>query len=282
MPDTPPPSRSRFWPAVALVVAAYLGLSVLWLVFDNDVEPLEVGLQGRDEVPVVVLDVREVHPLRGTVDVGVTLVGGASIAEPDGSLREAVRVDVYPQVRRSEVVFAAGEVPGTVTVELSAAGDPHLWPFDTYTVDSLEVALEVGAGQREVAPQVLVGDSTSGWGVDSAVGAADGTGAADQGAVTMDRSNGTKVGGLLLCALLVAIAGLAVTVAVQTVRGRRPLYPPLMGWFAAVLFAVAPLRGLLPGGPPMGAWVDRLVVLWVLIGVVGSMGAYVRCWWKAG
>lgn len=51
-----------------------------------------------------------------------------------------------------------------------------------------------------------------------------------------------------------------------------------MSWMAAMLFATVPLRGFLPGSPPVGSWVDYLVVLWVIAGLIASLVIYVIAW----
>lgn len=47
-----------------------------------------------------------------------------------------------------------------------------------------------------------------------------------------------------------------------------------------MLFAVVPLRSFLPGAPPPGAWIDRAIVLWVLIALVSAMAIYMVCWYR--
>jgi hypothetical protein len=69
---------------------------------------------------------------------------------------------------------------------------------------------------------------------------------------------------------LIALAGLALFVAVQTVRDRRKFQPPMTTWYAAMLFAVMPLRNALPDSPPFGFWIDVTIVLWVIV-IVGVL-----------
>jgi hypothetical protein len=49
-----------------------------------------------------------------------------------------------------------------------------------------------------------------------------------------------------------------------------------------MLFATIPLRTFLPGSPPIGSWVDYLVVLWVVAGLVLGLVIYVLAWLKWG
>ena len=80
--------------------------------------------------------------------------------------------------------------------------------------------------------------------------------------------------------VLIALAGLALFVAVQTVRDRRKFQPPMTTWYAAMLFAVVPLRNALPDAPPFGSWVDVTIVLWVIVVLVISMLLYIA-WWTS-
>ena len=71
---------------------------------------------------------------------------------------------------------------------------------------------------------------------------------------------------------------LAVYVSARTYFGRRELQPTLMSWMGAMLFATIPLRNFLPGSPPPGAWVDAVIVLWVIVALVAALGLYVLAW----
>jgi hypothetical protein len=86
--------------------------------------------------------------------------------------------------------------------------------------------------------------------------------------------------GVVILAVLIALAGLGLFVAVQTVRDRRKFQPPMTTWYAAMLFAVMPLRNALPDSPPFGCWIDVTIVLWVIVVLVISMTLYISCWWR--
>ena len=98
--------------------------------------------------------------------------------------------------------------------------------------------------------------------------------------VTLERSLSAAAFGIVILGVLIAIAGVALFVAVQTVRDRRKFQPPMTTWYAAMLFAVVPLRNALPGSPPFGGWIDITLVLWVLVVLVISMLLYIACWWR--
>ena len=75
---------------------------------------------------------------------------------------------------------------------------------------------------------------------------------------------------------------LGLTVAIVAYRGIRKVEATLMSWMAAMLFATIPLRTFLPGSPPIGSWVDYLVVLWVVAGLVLGLVIYVLAWLRWG
>ena len=75
---------------------------------------------------------------------------------------------------------------------------------------------------------------------------------------------------------------LGLTVAIVAYRGIRKVEATLMSWMAAMLFATIPLRTFLPGSPPIGSWVDYLVVLWVVAGLVLGLVIYVLAWLQVG
>ncbi|MGZ6879841.1 MAG: DUF4436 family protein [Mycobacteriaceae bacterium] len=98
--------------------------------------------------------------------------------------------------------------------------------------------------------------------------------------MSVRRALSTAVFGIVICGVLIAIAGLGLWVAVQTLRDRRKFQPPMTTWYAAMLFAVVPLRNALPGLPPFGAWIDVTIVLWVIVALVIAMLLYIMCWWR--
>ena len=78
--------------------------------------------------------------------------------------------------------------------------------------------------------------------------------------------------------VLLALAGAALFIAVQTARRRRQFLPPLVTWYAALLFAVMPLRNALPDAPPLGSWIDVTVTLVVIVVMVISMLLFLSAW----
>ena len=169
-------------------------------------------------------------------------------------------------------------LPGLFPVPLTLARDVERWPFDRYCTGPITVELFVGAAQTPERARVVIVDRLPGWKIH-----ATGPNKAKPFApyeVELQRSASTMVFAIVILCILVAIAGQAVFVAVQTLRDRRKFQSPMTTWYAAMLFAVVPLRNALPGSPAFGSWIDMTVVLWVLVALVISMLLYIAAWWR--
>lgn len=225
---------------------------------------------------LVYLDVDAVDGAEFEVGGHVSLYAGRDLLDERGDLKKALTVDVSPLVSSTDLIFDAGTRPGTVPVSLYADGDIRFWPFDSYVTDSVTVKV-YGPNDTEVATQVAVTDSLIGWDI-----GADDSAAADGQSFAIDasRTAGSLTIDIALCVMLVVLPICTLFVSIQTVRRRKAFQPPMVTWFAVMLFAVLPLRNIFPGNPPFGSWVDYTVVLWVLIGLVTSLALYVVAWWK--
>ena len=100
--------------------------------------------------------------------------------------------------------------------------------------------------------------------------------------IAVTRSGSTIAFGIVLLSLMVILPVLVLTVAIVVLRGRRKVEVTVMGWIGAMLFATIPLRNFLPGSPPIGSWIDYLIVLWVLAGLVGGLVLFVIAWLRRG
>jgi hypothetical protein len=98
------------------------------------------------------------------------------------------------------------------------------------------------------------------------------------GTADLRRSGDVLVFAAILLGVLVALPVLALYVSSRTYFGRRELQPTLLSWMGAMLFATVPLRNFLPGSPPPGAWVDAVIVLWVIVALVIALALYVLAW----
>lgn len=185
----------------------------------------------------------------------------------------------------------------TMTV-VAIDGAIENWPFDRYTVVMAVVPYVVGDdGVKKVIPAQVVWDgSVSGWNFeateipDAEVGVVDpGEFAGDHAGEPLPaiylqatRSSSTVVFGVVLLSLMIVMPALVLFVAIRAFTGRRKVEATLTSWMGAMLFAIIPLRTFLPGSPPIGAWIDYLIVLWVLAALVTGLAVYVLAWNRWG
>jgi hypothetical protein len=194
----------------------------------------------------------------------------------------AVRMD--PANDLGDLQYPAGKSPAQVATTIEAHGDPNNWPFDSYSTDTLSAEVLVGQGDaRQYVPaRVEVTGALDGWDVSvQRVGeASQEADRPDNVIITLHRAKGPLIFDLGICLVLFALPTLAFAVAIQIALGRRKFVPPFVTWFAAMLFAVIPIRNFLPGSPPPGAWIDQVLVIWVLMALVAAMALYMLTWYR--
>ena len=182
--------------------------------------------------------------------------------------------------------IAADEIPSPQSIRLITSGYVERWPFDSHSVDVAFVSLQTVDGEPTPIPTLLCGSAhVPGWNFASQEVAGTEEVVIDgepvtQLRITATRSVATVAFGIVILILMAVLPVLGLTVAVVAYRGLRRVEPTLMSWMAAMLFATIPLRTFLPGSPPIGSWVDYLVVLWVVAGLVLSLVIYVKAWLK--
>lgn len=227
----------------------------------------------------ITIDLEELRPVKGELLANVNVSPGADLLDPvTHNLKEDFSVAVTSTATPTKRTWTKGMVPGAFPVVLTVTGDPSDYPFDGYR--SAPVAVEMFRSTTQAPQRATVGfsDHMPGWKVD--ITAAGDPAVPAPYEVSAQRSPSTAAFAAVILGALVAIAGAALFVAVQTSKGLRKFQPPMTTWYAAMLFAVVPLRNALPDSPPIGFWIDVTVVLWVIVALVGAMLLYVSCWWK--
>jgi hypothetical protein len=254
---------------------------VIFGAMDDQSQPQQPPTPGAAAETVVWISVFNVAPATQTVNANVTVVPAAGLVDKAGRLLDDMSVTLHPAVQQNPLTFARGGEVGTAPVQLVANGSFQRWPFDEYRTRNLvaEVAVGKTPNDRLVPTRVVVTGAVAEWKITSSASQrpTDLPAATD---VILDRDRGTLIFDVLLCAILIALPIGALFVATLTVQGKRPFYATTLGWFAALLFAVVPLRTLFPGAPPLGGWIDRTVVIWVLVGLVVAQGLYMKAWWN--
>ena len=227
----------------------------------------------------VTVDIEEIQSDNSVLVANVAVSPGPALLDPlTHDLREDLSVVLTSVVTASKRTWPKGTLPDVFRGSMTLTGDVADWPFDRYRSGPITIALFAGGAQvREPATVTLV-DRLLGWKVD--VSGVDKADLLAPYRVNLYRSPSTVAFGVVILGVLIALAGLALFVAVQTVRDRRKFQPPMTTWYAAMLFAVMPLRNALPDTPPFGSWIDVTIVLWVVVVLVISMTLYISCWWR--
>ncbi|HEY9315897.1 DUF4436 family protein [Williamsia sp.] len=262
---------------VAGLLVVYIAVLVLYALSGSDDHPDDRS-PSADGV-LVYLDVDTVEGSEYSLGGHVSVYPGSNLLNADGTLEEDLFIDVAPMIADQQLEFAAGTRPGVRPVSLYTYGDIRTWPFDHYSTESVSIRgfSEVDDVQIPLETEVAVTDSLTGWDIDAGD---DKTGDGQAVSIEASRSAGSVIFDLALCVMLVVLPVCTLFVAIQTVRRRKAFQPPMVTWFAVMLFAVLPLRNIFPGAPPFGSWVDYTVVLWVVAGLVTAMALYVFAWWR--
>ncbi|OBH25757.1 DUF4436 domain-containing protein [Mycobacterium sp. E342] len=264
---------------VVLVVATYVALFEL---YESTVQGVAAGNLSDDAETVAhsmaTLTVDEMQSNYSAVVVNLAVAPGPELLDPvTHRLKEDLMVRVRSSVQPSRRDYTRGMLPGVFPVPLTVSGHVERWPFDNYASGPIEVQLFPGGDTTkppELVPVTFI-DHLPGFKVSATK-----IPGHDAYRMSVRRALSTAVFGIVICGVLIAIAGLGLFVAIQTVRNRRKFQPPMTTWYAAMLFAVVPLRNALPGLPPFGAWIDVTIVLWVIVALALAMLLYIACWWR--
>jgi hypothetical protein len=234
---------------------------------------------------VVILRLRQLNAVENRLTVDVLVHPGRELLSREGqsqSVRD-LTVRLTSWTRAGELIFMHPDVSSGDDTSLIAVGDPDNWPFDAYSTDivGVEVVSGANAAPQVVPARVVVAGQINGWDVHTDLSTIDSPPAPEQTVhFTLERTRAALAFDLGIIAVLLTLPATALFVAIETLLGRRKFLPPLTTWFAAMLFAVVPVRNLLPGAPPAAAWIDRAVVLWVLVALAVAMVMYIAAWWR--
>lgn len=287
-PSDRQPRERRTGTKIAVVVVAllaYVGsLFAYWWLSASSQELEPPDLQNRDQT-VVLITVQSLKTVDRKLDVKVSVVPQDSLIDPRlDVLNTDISVRIYPWNTSGDLQWKEGESPGENSTSLDLNGETDTWPFDSYRTEMLSADVLVGSGdEREFVPaRVEVEGAVDGWSISRNDGppSPDSIGQGDSVQIELRRALGPLTFDLGICLVLITLPTLAVFTSYQVLTGRKEFQMPFLTWYAAMLFATVPLRNILPGAPPPGAWVDQALVLWVLIGLVASMVAYVIHWYR--
>ncbi len=264
---------------VVAFIAAYVASIVLYI--DSGMgHPHQIAESpSSGDGTTVTVDIEEIESDNSVLVANLSIAPAPALLDPQShDLKEDLSIVLTSAVSAGKRTWAKGTLPDVFRVSLTLAGDVAEWPFDRYRSGPITIDLFSGAARALQHPTVTLVDRLLGWNVDVARVSTGNALAADR--VDLYRSSSTVAFGVVILAVLIALAGLGLFVAVQTVRDRRKFQPPMTTWYAAMLFAVMPLRNALPDSPPFGCWIDVTIVLWVIVVLVISMTLYISCWWR--
>lgn len=265
---------------VAFIAIVYIGVVFLYAV-SGRVALVSEGTASGDEGLALQISPESVDAVGNRLTLGFDLTPSGSFDASEGfglALAKPITMLVTDTDGPRTVTFPADAAISPVQVRMLTDGDVQLWPFDQYVVHSV-VAAGTAAADGEITDTVPLAWSVKphripGWTFDirvTPVGDSHGYALA----VTAHRSGATVAFGIVLLALMVVMPVIVLTVAIAVYRGRRKMEATLMSWIGAMLFATIPLRGFLPGSPPIGSWIDYLIVLWVIAGLIAGLVIYV-------
>jgi hypothetical protein len=270
-----------------IIVLVYAGSLLGYYYLSDAARSLGQPDTGSDDDTIVVVTLGALHTVDNTVDVKVLVWADDSLMDQRiNVLKNDISVRLYQNDQNTigDLQFPKGQLPAETSATLKASGDVDKWPFDTYTIGPLGADLLVGTGDaRQFMPaRVEVAGGLNGWDITgSHNGPVTQSGnIGDFETVTLRRARGPLAFDLGLCLVLLTLPGLALFVSVEMLRGRKNFLPPFGTWYAATLFAIIPIRNFMPGAPPPGAWIDQILVLWVLIALTIAMVLYFAAWFR--
>ncbi|QHC68763.1 MULTISPECIES: DUF4436 family protein [unclassified Rathayibacter] len=295
----PRPTRRR-WPVVVAVVAAALLYATVVLTYAGGIRESSDGCEtviAGDDPVTVKLQPAAVNAARQRLEFQLTLVPSESLTSSDGyTATETISLVTFPVDGSSVLTFPAGEVLESSTQSDYAEGIVEEWPFDSYRADLTTFAFtgeddhQDGHEHTALPTRVCLDDAVPGWQLHTVtiehpantVPTAGGLRPLPSVEITATRSASTVAFGIVLLGLMAATPVLVLFVAISAYTGRRKVEATLTSWIGAMLFAVIPLRNFLPGAPPVGSWIDYLVVLWVIAGLVTGLAIYILAWNRWG
>lgn len=242
---------------------------------------------GENSDTIVQVTLEAIRPVDNEVDARVMVFPADAQMNTDLNV---VNTDIAVRLFLNEVSLGGdletpkGNLPAEISTTIAIKGDPQDWPFDSYTLGALGADVLVGTGdERRFEPaRVAVTGNLNSWDLTSTRSgpATQSLGDGDYQTVTLSRARGPLAFDLGLCLVLFTLPALALFVSIEMLRGRKNFLPPFGTWYAATLFAVIPIRNFMPGAPPPGAWIDRILVLWVLLALTAAMVLYFTAWWR--
>ncbi len=284
------PAKRGFGAAIVLVLVVillYAGSVFAYWFFSGSARELDSPDFGDGSETVVLVTITGIKTLDNKVDAKVLVIPEDSLTDQRlDVLTEDLSVRLYPWNTLGDLKFPAGASPAEVTTTIDVSGDPTTWPFDSYSTEAISADVLVGEGDaREFQPaRVEIEAAIQGWDISSESAPPSPQSYSQPGdeavKITFKRALGPLAFDVGICLVLIMLPTLALYTSLKVFFRKKEFQMPFLTWYAAMLFAIVPLRNILPGAPPPGAWIDILLIMWVIIGLVASMLVYVVIWNK--
>ena len=272
---------------VLVVILLYAGSVFTYWFFSGSAGELDNPDTGDGSETVVLVTITGIKTLDNKVDAKVLIIPEDGMLDPRlDVLTEDLSVRLYPWNTLGDLKFPAGASPSEVTTTIDVGGDPTTWPFDSYSTDAISADVLVGEGDaREFQPaRVEIEAAIQGWNITSETVPPSAQSYSEPGdeavQINFARALGPLAFDIGICLVLIMLPTLALYTSLKVFFRKKEFQMPFLTWYAAMLFAIVPLRNILPGAPPPGAWIDILLIMWVIIGLVASMLVYVVIWNK--
>lgn len=268
------------------ILVVYVGSLAAYHLLARSTRPLPPPDLGFASDTVAVVNLESLDTINNQLRVKVLVVPDDSLMDTTlDVLKTDIAVGVYPANDVGDLFYPAGRKPSLVDTVVSAKGNSHNWPFDSYTTPALAAWLLTGKGadRQTMRARVEVSGSVEGWEVSTSRSGDATETESDRGddvTITLRRAKGPLVFDLGICLVLMSLPAIGLFVLTAILRGKKKLQPAFISWYAAMLFAVVPIRTILPGSPPYGSWIDQGVVLWVLIALVAEMSVFAFLWYR--
>ncbi|MDG4667513.1 DUF4436 domain-containing protein [Mycobacterium sp. 236(2023)] len=272
---------------VLVVILLYAGSVFTYWFFSGSAGELDNPDTGDGSETVVLVTITGIKTLDNKVDAKVLIIPEDGMLDPRlDVLTEDLSVRLYPWNTLGDLKFPAGASPAEVTTTIDVGGDPTTWPLDSYSTDAISADVLVGEGDaREFQPaRVEIEAAIQGWNITSETVPPSPQSYSEPGdeavQINFKRALGPLAFDIGICLVLIMLPTLALSTSLKVFFRKKEFQMPFLTWYAAMLFAIVPLRNILPGAPPPGAWIDILLIMWVIIGLVASMLVYVVIWNK--
>ncbi len=284
IPSTP------WWVAAALFLVLYLAVNFIYAASTTRPAPPTIDDPGR---AVVYVSPVGLVPTEGKIKSELLIQPPADLVEA-GRWVEKVNVNLLSITKT--LTFEQGTRDFSADFEVITPETTfEMYPFDQYQVPLwVVVTVEDAQGEERVIPSdLVVWGKFPGWRVEPTTSRD--TDLAALGLSEQDRAEFNRTGNsaavidvsrngstvsivLLLLAAMVVLTALALVVARSVATRRRRIEATMASWFAALLFAMVPLRTNMPAAPPIGVWIDFLVFLWVILGLMVALSLFIASW----